>query len=89
MGFLNQQSLISENQENASKNLSTLQKVSESLRIVNEAYKDQTKLMLNVAENVGVCSSFDQVVFYAAIWTHQPSLDQKFFIADQILGEYF
>jgi hypothetical protein len=39
--------------------------------------------MLNVAENVGVCGSFDESVFFAAVWTHQPSLDDRWFVADQ------
>ncbi len=68
---------------------SSRQRLVQSLKVVSEAYKEQSKLMLIVAESIGVCSDFDQVIFYAAIWTHQPYLDQTFFIAENIVSETF
>ena len=75
------QSFVSEN--------SARQRLVQSLKVVSEAYKEQSKLMLIVAESIGVCSNFDQVVFYASIWTHQPYLDQTCFIAENIVSETF
>ena len=66
-----------------------IKKISRNLEAVVAAYRDQSTLMLMVAQNVGVCKSLDQSVFCAALWTHQPCLDQNFFVADLILKEIF
>jgi hypothetical protein len=39
-----------------------LQKISKSLKTVCEAYKEQSLLMMTVADNIGVCGNFDQVL---------------------------
>ena len=63
------------------------QKLAHSFTILSEAYSDQAKLMLSVSENIGVCTNFDQVVFYAAIWTHQPCIDQNCFLAQKFISD--
>jgi len=84
--FIFFQNLTAEGQQEEG---SDLHKISQSLKTVLAAYKEQTKLMELVADNVGVCQTFDQAIFYAAIWTHQPSLEQNFFIADRRLEDTF
>ena len=46
--------------------------IEEAVLTIFNAYKEQSKMMMVVSEDIGHCANSDEVIFHAAVWMHQP-----------------